>query len=80
MRKMSGYKKRFSNDQRFCLTVVQSPCKDCPDRKEFCHGKCEKYAAFRAACDAQAEERKNEREYNEYLSATLDRFKRNGSF
>lgn len=29
------------------------PCgKDCPDRVAGCHGKCEKYLAFRAEIDA----------------------------
>lgn len=69
----------FPKDERACLTLVQSPCKDCPDRETGCHGKCEKYAAFRAECDAQAEERKNDREYNEYLSSTLKRFKKSRS-
>lgn len=27
---------------------MSSPCKDCPDRILGCHGRCERYKAFRA--------------------------------
>lgn len=63
----------FPIDERRCLSPIPSPCKNCPDRQTACHGKCEKYAAFRAKVDAIAEERKIDREYNEYLATALKR-------
>ena len=30
---------------------LNSPCKDCPDRTVGCHGKCEKYEAYRVKVD-----------------------------
>lgn len=27
---------------------MNAPCKDCPDRSQGCHARCEKYAAFHA--------------------------------
>ena len=33
------------------LTPVKCHCKDCPDRTQNCHGKCETYAQYRAECD-----------------------------
>ena len=36
------------------LTNVKPVCgKDCPDRSYKCHGKCEKYKAYRDQCDAE---------------------------
>lgn len=32
---------------------IQSPCKDCADRKRMCHASCEKYKSFK---DAQTED------------------------
>ena len=35
-----------------------NPCfPDCPERSSECHGKCEKYLAYRAKKDRQLEER-----------------------
>lgn len=28
------------------ISKLQSPCYQCPDRSEGCHGKCEKYIEF----------------------------------
>lgn len=37
----------------FGLPVYRpAPCKDCHDRTVGCHGKCEKYLAYRAELDA----------------------------
>lgn len=30
---------------------LNSPCKDCVDRTMGCHGKCEKYSAYRVEVD-----------------------------
>lgn len=27
---------------------MNSPCKNCPERRKLCHSKCDKYAAFAA--------------------------------
>ena len=64
--------------KRLRLTRAEAPCKDCPDRTADCHcaGKCEKYAAFRAECDAVAQERKRNLEYGEYLADAIRRAKR----
>lgn len=51
-----------------------SPCKDCETKAFKCHGTCEKYAAFRAECAKFAEERKRQREINEYLSEAKKHF------
>lgn len=37
-----------------------SPCKDCRERKPHCHGSCDQYAAFRAACNAANARRRAE--------------------
>lgn len=56
------------------LTLAQSPCKDCTERVPLrCHSTCEKYAAFRAECEALAAERHNARELNEYLGDVIKR-------
>lgn len=55
------------------LTLVQSPCKGCTERHQYCHGKCEKYADFRACCDELAAERQQEGEIYEYLEGVLKR-------
>ena len=35
--------------------MANAPCKDCPDRKMGCHGRCEKYLAFRAVQTEESE-------------------------
>ena len=37
--------------------MMRAPCKDCPDRAAGCHGKCEKYQAFRAEIAKENAER-----------------------
>lgn len=56
------------------LTPAVSPCKGCPDRSPGCHSGCEKYADFRAECDAYIEARRRKHEYNDYIDDTLKRF------
>lgn len=36
-----------------------SPCKDCPDRKIGCHGRCEAYQSWRLGVDGVIQERIN---------------------
>lgn len=31
--------------------MTKSPCKNCEDRHDWCHSKCDRYQAFRAECD-----------------------------
>lgn len=33
------------------INKLNSPCKDCTDRAVGCHGKCEKYQAYRLEVD-----------------------------
>ncbi len=44
---------------------MEIPCaKDCPDRSITCHGKCERYAAWKKEVDKQRiEERMRKKEY-----------------
>ena len=41
---------------------LRAPCKDCPDRHPECHGRCEKYLAFRAERDKYNEARRIEKQ------------------
>ena len=34
--------------------TTEAPCKDCPDRELGCHGRCERYADFKAALSGAA--------------------------
>lgn len=45
------------------LTNVKKTCcdKDCPDRSIGCHGRCDKYQAYRAECDEVAQQRYQKR-------------------
>ena len=46
------------------LSSVKPVCKpDCPGRSWDCHGKCEKYKTYRAACDAEMEDRFQKKEF-----------------
>lgn len=56
------------------LLPFGSPCKDCAARRPHCHASCEAYAAYRAKCDALAEERKRKTEFSEYITDTMKRF------
>ena len=49
------------------------PCvKECPDRTEYCHGHCERYAAYAAWC----EQRRQERQKRQAEEAALNHGKR----
>lgn len=39
---------------------MKQPCYNCPDREVGCHGKCERYTAYRAEIDALKAKRKAE--------------------
>ena len=53
--------------------MITAPCKDCPDRAEGCHGRCERYAAFRTA---HARELENKDRYLEADAATVQSVRR----
>ena len=48
-------------------TAVKAPCKNCTDRTVGCHGKCEKYMAFRTKLDAVNEKIRKENIGNEFM-------------
>ena len=51
---------------RYALDNIQSPCKDCLERKIGCHSECEKYNEYTERCN-------NERQkvYNAYRTERL---------
>lgn len=61
------------------LTNVKRTCcaRDCPDRAIGCHGKCEKYKAYRAECDQMMDKRyQNKRKSHEADQLAYDAIKR----
>lgn len=65
-------------NQDIKLTTVKPVCeKDCPDRNWDCHGKCEKYKAFRAECDIalkkRFQEKEGERDVNKAINKAIKR-------
>ena len=44
------------------------PCRDCTDRELGCHGKCERYMAYREELNAQTRERKADEKRNSMLN------------
>lgn len=48
-----------------------SPCKDCDRRAPRCHGKCAKYAEFRAKCDAEIAARVEYQKKNEMTESQM---------
>ena len=55
---------------------IKSPCKDCPERREACWGKCEKYKEFRAKLDEAKHNAKLVYEVNEYVYDAIGRVKK----
>ena len=47
--------------------------KDCPDRTFDCHGKCKKYAEYRADCDEQIQQRAFKRDVDSYITDAMKR-------
>lgn len=68
------------------MTGVKLTCceKNCPDRAAGCHGKCERYQAFRAECETFAETRRaikqREREMDKYALEASKRLPGKRSF
>ena len=49
---------------------VSAPCRDCKDRKEGCHGWCERYKAFVAENERiKAEKKKQKDHFRDYAIA-----------
>ena len=46
---------------------MKAPCKNCQHRSIGCHGKCDKYAQFRAYCDNTNAKRKAEKDFNNFI-------------
>ena len=46
--------------------MVNSPCKDCPDRKSGCHTVCEMYKEFKAQTHKEYVQRFRENEIESY--------------
>ena len=40
---------------------VTNPCRECPDREVGCHGKCEKYAAWKDTIQAEKDRQRQRR-------------------
>jgi len=55
---------------------LNAPCHNCPDRHEGCHGKCERYLAYRAELESHYEERKAMRNMYDTRSYTFNRDER----
>ena len=60
------------------ISGVKPVCsRDCPDRSWDCHGKCEKYKAYREQCDEEMMERFKKvqfnRDVNEAVSQAVKR-------
>ena len=45
-----------------------APCKGCADRVVGCHGKCDRYAAFKAQNDKERDQRREFLQQNDVLS------------
>lgn len=46
--------------------MIDSPCKDCPDRKSGCHTVCEKYKEFKEQTHEEYVQRFRENEIESY--------------
>ena len=56
---------------------IESPCLECTERHEGCHGKCEGYKAYKAAKEqAREDERKRKDVFKVYCIARARRYGR----
>lgn len=58
---------------RFGFVGSMPPCNGCQDRKEGCHGKCQRYFEWKAECAEIRNKVQKERDMNPLLSTTLTR-------
>lgn len=50
------------------MVKKKAPCKGCQDRHVGCHGKCDRYLAFRKEADRLREERLVQRKISDYIT------------
>ena len=63
VREESESKRKGVKERDFALSPVPIVCKrGCPDRSWNCHASCERYKAYREACDIVLHEKELERE------------------
>lgn len=56
------------------LNPVKIKCpRNCPDRTFDCHGKCRKYAEYRADCDKEIQKRTRKREVDQAIGDAMKR-------
>ena len=55
------------------LTPVKCPCRDCRDRTWHCHGKCERYARYRAECDKVLHRNEMKNDVNDAIGKSMKR-------
>jgi hypothetical protein len=55
---------------------LQAPCKDCPERTMYCHGKCEKYEEYRKQSKKNKEEYRKSLIWENYRDAMIKKTKR----
>lgn len=62
-------------NQDIKLTSVKLSCcdRDCSDRSAGCHGKCEKYKAYRAECDRVMEERYQKKQFEREVDTAVSK-------
>jgi len=56
------------------ISEIKPVCKrDCPDRSWDCHGRCEKYKAYREKCDIAMEERMRENQFRKEVNDAVSK-------
>lgn len=56
--------------------MVVAPCKGCTDMEIGCHGKCDKYKAYKEALAELKHQKKNDALVKYYLKDKSDKFRR----
>lgn len=56
--------------------MENAPCKDCKNRRLYCHSKCEKYRAFDAFRQRERERKHSEQATEQYFFQSKERYKR----
>lgn len=58
--------------ERINISGIEPVCKpDCHERSWDCHGRCEKYKAYRAECDKAMEKRYQEKQFERDVSSEI---------
>lgn len=53
--------------------MIKAPCKGCTDRVLGCHGKCDRYKAYRARIDSANEKKRRENDIEDAVYAGKER-------